>query len=296
MKPSPISPRTATLLAAETDTNTLPAVLPQLSRLLSHSPNLQQAFLSHPSTPQVWKIFPTEGQWCGYRNLQMLLLALPSVLPATSPVLREPEFLKTKFTIPQLQSLIESAWTQGFNAHSRDQLGGRLVGTTTFIGTPEAEALLLSLGVPCTGHVFKGPEAWIELLDSVEEYFSSSCALSAPPDGKAVKAISDETPLKCEGNGGSVISTTRPPIFLQRPGHSITIIGLSRSTSGKRHLLVFDPAWSPPSALRRRGGGGNEAPTCGECEGWAAKWMLRQYRKGGRYLGRWREFETVSVD
>ncbi|KAK0258668.1 hypothetical protein B0A54_14025 [Friedmanniomyces endolithicus] len=291
MKPSPISPRTATLLAAESDTNTLPAVLPQLSHLLSHSPNLQQAFLSHPSTPQVWKLFPTEGQWCGYRNLQMLLLALPSVLPATSPVLREPEYLKTKLTIPHLQLLIETAWDQGFNAHSRDQLGGRLVGTTTFIGTPEAEALLLSLGIPCTGRVFKGPEAWIELLDSVEEYFSSSSSLSAPPGRDQVKPDSEICPLQ-RGKEVRVISTTRPPIFLQRPGHSMAIIGLSRSTSGKRHLLVFDPAWSPPSALRREG----VLLTCGECEGWAAKWMLRQYRKGGRYLGRWREFETVSVD
>ncbi|KAK0866598.1 hypothetical protein LTR87_014945 [Friedmanniomyces endolithicus] len=294
MKPNSISPRTATLLAAETDTNTLPAVLPQLSHLLSHSPNLHQAFLSHPSTPQIWKLFPTEGQWCGYRNLQMLCLSLSLILPPTSPVLQKNEFLKTKLTIPHLQLLIESAWTQGFNAHSRDQLGGRLVGTTTIIGTPEAEALLLSLGVPCTGHVFKGPEAWIELLDSVEEYFSSLSSLSTPPDGNPVNVVPDDTPLECKGARGRVISTTRPPIFLQRPGHSMTIIGLSRSTSGKRHLLVFDPAWSPPSALRWRGGSVELA--CGECEGWAAKWMLRQYRKGGRYLGRWREFETVSVD
>ncbi|KAK0280662.1 hypothetical protein LTR35_003327 [Friedmanniomyces endolithicus] len=293
MKPSPISPRTATLLAAETDTNNLPAVLPQLSHLLSHSPNLHQAFLSHPSTPQIWKLFPTEGQWCGYRNLQMLLLALPSILPPTSPVLQKNEFLKTKLTIPHLQLLIETAWDQGFNAHSRDQLGGRLVGTTTFIGTPEAEALLLSLGVPCTGRVFKSPEAWIELLDSVEEYFASSSSLSAPPGRDQVKTDSEICPLQ-RGKEVRVISTTRPPIFLQRPGHSMAIIGLSRSTSGKRHLLVFDPAWSPPSALRRRGVGVELG--CGECEGWAAKWMLRQYRKGGRYLGRWREFETVSVD
>ncbi|KAK0283385.1 hypothetical protein LTR91_002708 [Friedmanniomyces endolithicus] len=192
----PINPRTATLLAAETNTNTLPAILPQLSHLLSHSPDLHLAFLSHPSTPQIWKFVPTEGQWCGYRNLQMLLLSLASILPPTSPVLQKNDFLKTKLTIPHLQLLIESAWTQGFNAHSRDQLGGRLVGTTTFIGTPEAEALLLSLGVPCTGRVFKGPEAWIELLDSVEEYFSPSDSLSTPPDGNPVNVVPDDTPLE----------------------------------------------------------------------------------------------------
>ncbi|TKA68268.1 hypothetical protein B0A55_08526 [Friedmanniomyces simplex] len=276
MKDHPISPRTAALLATEDDRNTLRNIIPQLAHLLQHSPNLHLALLAHPSIPQISKLNPTEGQWCGYRNLQMLCLALHDCLPSTSPAR---ERLETKPTIPHLQALIEDAWSRGHNPAGREHLGGRIVGTTKFVGTPEAEALLLSLGVPCTGRAFRGPQAWSELLEAVEEYFSASIAVPAA-EGEQRKV-----------DGGEVHMTSRPPIFLQRPGHSVTVIGTSRSKTGKRHLLIFDPAWSPPAVLRKA------APlTCEECKGLSAKWTLRQYRKSETYLKKWKAFETLSVD
>lgn len=83
--------------------------------------------------------------------------------------------------------------------------------------------------------------------------------------------------------------TLLPPIFLQRPQHSLTIVGISRTVSGKRRLLTFDPAWQAPKAMR--GSMGVE-----KCSGWAARRVLGSYVKGERYLKRFGGFETVSVD
>ncbi|KAK3071535.1 hypothetical protein LTR53_008441 [Teratosphaeriaceae sp. CCFEE 6253] len=256
--------RTAALLATEDNSNGLPGVIPKLAHLLEHDRNTEIAYLCDQSAVQVSKLHPTEGPFCGYRNLQMLCLSLVLALPPTSPAREQ---LQRKLTIPQLQDLIEAAWAQGHNDTAREQLGGGIRGTAKHIGTPEVEALLLSLGVPCTGSAFKGPRSCSEVLDAVEAYFSAS------------------NPAKT-----GVHVTSRLPIFLQRPGHSVTIVGIQRTKSGKRALIVFDPAWSPPALLK------NDVLTCAGCSGWSAKWALRRYRKSERHLQRWSAFEMLRVD
>lgn len=132
---------------------------------------------------------------------------------------------------------------------------------------PQVEALLLSLNVPCSGNAFQGKDAWKQLLDFVEAYFQSSL----------------QNPEK-----GGVHLTKSCPIFLQRPKHSLTVVGLERTRSGTRRLLVFDPAWQPPSKLK------TPLETT-HLSSWAFKALLRRYRKSQRYLKRFNAFETLTV-
>ncbi|KAK3618570.1 hypothetical protein LTR56_024562 [Elasticomyces elasticus] len=256
MKDHLIARKTATRLVAEDESNSLSGVVPKLAHLLKHTKDLEVACLCDQSAVQVSKLWGTEGQWCGYRNLQMLCLALQSVLPL-------PQKLKEgKPTVPELQIMIESAWDQEINPHGRTQLGG-IIGTTKYIGTSEAEALLLSLAIPCTGRKFEGKDTWSDVMDSVEEYYSASITSN----------------VKTKDEAGRVHITSRPPIFLQRPGHSVTIVGTARLQSGKRSLLIFDPAWSAPASFRK-----DEHLTCEECKGLSARWVLRQYMKSEGWL------------
>jgi hypothetical protein len=122
----------------------------------------------------------------------------------------------------------------------------------------QAEALLLSLDIACSGHVFHGADAWRKLLDFVEGYFRAS----GP---------------EC------------PPLFLQRPAHSLTIIGIELLKCSKRRLLVFDPQWRPPSIM-------SDAARARKCVGLHRSLLLWRYRKSTRHLRRFNSFEVLSID
>ncbi|KAF5864975.1 hypothetical protein ETB97_005862 [Aspergillus alliaceus] len=57
------------------------------------------------------------------------------------------------FCSPNLQDMIENAWDMGFNSIGRIETGG-IRGTRKYIGTPEAQALFLSLGIHANILVF----------------------------------------------------------------------------------------------------------------------------------------------
>lgn len=128
---------------------------------------------------------------------------------------------------------------------------------------------MLSLDIACTGHAFSGKNAWLELLDFAEKYF-----------------------VQTNRTSGShfVTQTELSPLFLQRPGHSMTIVGFEKDIKGHRRLLVFDPAWSPPSAMRLSSGQG------GTPYNWSRYWALRMYRKDERYLKRYQAYELLEID
>ena len=50
-------------------------------------------------------------------------------------------------SISKLQKLVEEAWQMGYDPQGREQLGGRLCGTKTWIGATEIFAALSSLKV-----------------------------------------------------------------------------------------------------------------------------------------------------
>lgn len=125
--------RITALISIETATNDLPNVIPKLARLLEHDPKVEVAYLCTPSAVQISKL-PGEGaHFCGYRNIQMLLLSLASDVKCYPAAAR---FKERRATIPEVQDLIESAWDQGINAHGRIQTGG-ICGTRKHIGTSE---------------------------------------------------------------------------------------------------------------------------------------------------------------
>lgn len=255
--------RIASIIAHEDKQNKLQGVIPKIAQLLEQENSIDTAYLCTPSAIQVFKLSNEGNHFCGYRNIQMLLLGAP-----TNAASRIPEAP----TIPLMQELIETAWDAGFNSHGRTQTGG-IKGSRKRIGTSEAEALLLSLGIPCTGSFFSGKNAQMDLLNHVEKYFSASAAQIGT--GFATHA--------------KIRQTDRPPIFLQRPDHSITIVGLEKLNNAKRRLLVFDPAWNPPSAMRQA------EPL--ELESRLARAaILWRYRKHTRYLRRFAAFETLIID
>lgn len=250
--------RTAIILSQESSSNSLPNIIPQLAILLNRDPDLRAARLCTSVAVQVAKL-PHEGPYfCGYRNLQTLCLALGASTSISA--------FEHKLTIPALQVLIEAAWAKGFNAHARLQTGG-VKDTRKFIGPSEVEAVLLSFGVSCRGQAFTGRKAWVHLLDALEMYFAASpTATTLPPD--------------------KVTLTTRMPVFLQRPRHSVTIVGIERNNRGKRRVLVFDPAWRPPAAISKDGAGGK----------WEGRMALKRYRKSERYFKKFSAFEVLWVD
>ena len=120
--------------------------------------------------------------------------------------------------------------------------------------------------MPCTARAFAGKQAPQMLLDSIEEYFKSSLK-SAPTAG--------------------VHQTKLPPVFLQRPHHSITIVGIERLRNGKHRLLCFDPSYRPPTAMKK--------PSKDSWSKMSARLILWRYRRDGAYLRRYRNFEVLFL-
>lgn len=114
-------------------------------------------------------------------------------------------------------------------------------------------------------------------------------------------------PSGARDSSNKVRRTSQPPIYFQYRGHSLTIVGIERRTSGALELLVFDPMFRDPEAvmrLRRQrgistfddgsggGGGGNtankEPPVCRNPDA-----ALKMYRRGNRHLKKYLEFEIL---
>ncbi|KAI9683138.1 MAG: hypothetical protein M1829_005929 [Trizodia sp. TS-e1964] len=241
--------------------NEATGILPVIAKLCQQDGSVEQAFLCHPAVKHVVKQ-RREGGFCGYRNIQMLI----SYIQATSSQGHE-HFPGRLPNILQLQDLIESAWDRGIMSTARIETGG-IRGTRKYIGTPEAQALFISLDIDCQANGFSKTEeirAHHKLLPLVEEYFAGSCV---------------EMPEK-------VHRTDLPPLYFQHAGHSLTIIGIERRKDGSRNLLVFDPMFKSSPAVRRLIGV-NFRHNYPED-------LLKAYRRGERYLRRYNAFELLRL-
>jgi hypothetical protein len=131
-------------------------------------------------------------------------------------------------------------------------------------------AVYQNLGIDCKVHQFNDTkEIYAEenLLDWVEEYFKDA-ALS---DGKKVQ------------------STLKPPIYFQRPGHSMTIVGLEIMKDSTRNLLVFDPMYQAPKSMKdilEQGGARRVAGLNNK--------LLTFYRRSQYRLQQYLDFETLE--
>ncbi|XRM48969.1 hypothetical protein ABZX51_011866 [Aspergillus tubingensis] len=251
-----------TLRRREAVENETRDVIPVLARLCEQDKSVQRAFFCSPKVHQISKI-PKEGGFCGYRNIQMLITFLKETqLPGHE---RFPTELPTIF---QLQDMIEDAWDKGFNSVGRVETGG-IRGTRKYIGTPEAQALFSSLGIQCEANSIgasKEVRAHDALYMNVAAYFRESCALE---------------------EGEKVMQTNLPPIYFQHQGHSMTIIGFEIRDGGSADILVFDPMFRTPPAVKRLRGA--QALTSDPAR------VLKAYRRGTAYLQKYKAFELLKL-
>lgn len=71
----------------------------------------------------------------------------------------------------------------------------------------------------------------------------------------------------------------------------MTIVGLEETTKGERNLLVLDPMFSDPYHVRRLVGRDLKG------EKMVGAWvevLLKAYRRGNKYLGRFDAFEVLK--
>ncbi|OJD39020.1 uncharacterized protein BKCO1_300083 [Diplodia corticola] len=258
--------RDGRLIKHEVVDNETPGVLPVLAQLCGIDKSVDQAYICHPSTLHIFKR-PREGGFCGYRNIQMLVSYIQG-----AQAQGHSQFPPRTPGILVLQDLIEQAWDMGINEVSRIQTGG-IRGTRKYIGTPEVQALLRSLRIDHGLQIFSDrPEkgqAHEQLLDYVESYFR-----------EGTTGEQREKRLK-------VIKTHLPPIYLQQPGHSITIVGYERHKGGQRNILAFDPMFHTSPGMSKILGRRDIRTPRPE--------VLQAYRRGDRQLKRHRDYELISL-
>ncbi|KAL4753841.1 hypothetical protein BDW72DRAFT_14524 [Aspergillus terricola var. indicus] len=243
--------------------NETPSVVLALAQLCGQDKSIQRAFLCSAHVHHISEM-PKEGGFCGYRNIQMLVSYIqksrgpgchhfPGALP----------------TILQLQDIIERAWDMGYNTVGRTETGG-IKGTRKYIGTSEAQALFLSLGIQCQARSIgktKDMPAHSSLLSHVAAYFRGA----GPLDNKTEK----------------VVLTDLPPIYLQHHGHSMTIVGFEVREQGSASILVFDPSFKTPSVIKHAMGANIKTSEPAR--------ILKGYRKDVNYLQKYQTFELLEL-
>ncbi|KAL2393336.1 hypothetical protein ABEF93_003452 [Exophiala dermatitidis] len=254
------------IIRFESVANETPDLVPILARLSDWDRGVERAFYCSPAVTYVCKL-PKEGGFCGYRNIQMLISYIrDGNAPGAEhfPGRRLPSILK-------LQDMIERAWDKGFNSSGRVETGGIRL-TRKYIGTPEAQALFMSLDVPCEATAYattKDAQAYETMLCAVCEYFDD-----------------DQTKDRAE----KVVITSKPPIYFQHHGHSMTIVGVESRLDGSVNLVVFDPMFNPSPALKKLALSGSASFRCASPEK-----LLKAYRRGERYLEKYRDFELLKL-
>lgn len=238
-------------------------LIPILADLSDLDPAVRSAYFCSRSTKHIHKL-SCEGNFCGYWNIQMLLSYLRAT--DTDVVARD----KPLPNVLQIQEVIEEAWDAGTCTYGRIETGG-IRNSRKWIGTHEAAAYFMHTQRPVQALSFKSSDdapapAHIQLLDWVEAYLLSS--------------------LEDARKHGSSAITALPPIFFQRAGHSMTIVGLERRKDGGRNLLIFDPSFATTSAMMRL--------VDGKTAHSKVETLMAPYRHGAKRLERWKEYEVLT--
>jgi len=159
--------------------------------------------------------YSDKGWGCGYRNAQMLLSSLLSNT-TYQQLIQDKIEISSVPSVPKIQSCIESAWKEGFDASGCEQLGGKLSNSKKWIGATEVTSLLRWMNIRARIVDFhKGDKDNTHplLFEWVENYFTTN-------SGKDT----------C-------------PLYIQHQGHSRTIIGFEvGKDDASKNLLLFDPS------------------------------------------------------
>ena len=191
-----------------------------------------------------------KGWGCGYRNSQMLishLLARFQVDGAWNAkaryLYRERLFSRAGIvpSISHIQGLIERAWKKGFDKDGAEQLGGRLSGTQKWIGSTEVAVLLRAQGVRANIIDFSSSVApfGADLFNWVLRYFERGRSQTLVP-AAAHEGSGGGGSVGTACNGGRLLHSLLPPLYLQHQGHSRLIVGAIRRQDA-RQLLILDP-------------------------------------------------------
>lgn len=86
-------------------------------------------------------------------------------------------------------------------------------------------------------------------------------------------------------DGSGVIKTLLPPVYLQQPGHSVTVVGFERRRDGTSNLVVFDPMYHTSPVMQSLIGRKNIKTPRPE--------VLQAYRRNARQLGKHASFEAL---
>uniref|UniRef100_A0A6T6CU71 UFSP1/2/DUB catalytic domain-containing protein n=1 Tax=Compsopogon caeruleus TaxID=31354 RepID=A0A6T6CU71_9RHOD len=174
------------------------------------------------------------GWDCGYKNLQTMLSALFNSQRVAS-ALRQAGVHDVP-PLPALQHLIEQAWQMGFDVENARQMGSNLQGETTWIGACEVAAVLRSLGVRAGIVDFETPDraSRESMVTWIYNYFAERCGAKAIIPGISSKLG------KCGYCRGGTWKEMIPPLFLQYPGHSITVVGAEKYADGSKAILILD--------------------------------------------------------
>eukprot|EP01126_Amoeba_proteus_P008776 TRINITY_DN13319_c0_g1_i2.p1 TRINITY_DN13319_c0_g1~~TRINITY_DN13319_c0_g1_i2.p1 ORF type:complete len:646 (+),score=100.89 TRINITY_DN13319_c0_g1_i2:861-2798(+) len=167
------------------------------------------------------------GWGCGYRNFQMVCSYLMQI----------PAFKKCLFGgcgfipgVPKIQEWLEKCWAAGFDG---SHFKGKIVNTMGKIGTNDVASLFRFFGVKMEIYDFSSiplPEAVIRAQRGPNiRYFE--------PNSKLVYWIWDYFYRKSKEG-----AKFRPPLYLQYSGHSLTVVGAQRNSSGEIHIYYLDPA------------------------------------------------------
>lgn len=169
-----------------------------------------------------------------------------------------------------IQDTIEKAWENGKCPYGRLETGG-IRNTRKWIGTNEALAFFQQINIRVEALSFKdsdeddGSSAVEGLLDYVEAYFMSGIDTA-------------------KSNRNAHI-TTLAPIYFQRFGHSMSIIGIERRKDGSRNLLMFDSSFGTSLVVQRLLADRNARVSIENA--------LKAYRRSDLSLTRWDEFEIL---
>ena len=286
-----------TIVRVEAIANETPHLVPVLAHLSRLDQSVDQAFYCSAAVHHVSKM-PKEGGFCGYRNIQMLISYM-----RTSQSTGYEHFSDHKIpSILRLQDMIEHAWDLGFNSAGRIETGGIRL-TRKYIGTPEAQALFSSLNIPCEASAFTRNtelEAYENLLLAVLDYFRAATPHYHIPASTTDHnpPASYKSPTDVLQPEGKIILTSRPPIYFQHRGHSMTIVGLEVRRDGAINLVVFDPMFQPNPTLKRLAGGMSSSVYNKGRPSWRVvhpEKLMKAYRRGESYLGKYRDFELLKL-
>jgi hypothetical protein len=86
-------------------------------------------------------------------------------------------------------------------------------------------------------------------------------------------------------DGSNVYKTLLPPIYLQQPGHSISVIGFERHFDSSCNLVVFDPMYYTSPVMHKLLGRKNIRTARPE--------VLYAYRRGAGKLKKHAAFEIL---